>query len=109
MQQHEQATLVATSTEIVHQEETIVRVVPVWASPPNLALLAMLGEVRADSAAALDWGRRRMAHLLRPRDFGDLDAEAVVMVAFLGTFGARRTPATIDAAAHVIECGLLGR
>jgi hypothetical protein len=31
------------------------------------------------------------------------------MVAFLGTFGARRSPSTIDAAAHVIECGLLGR
>jgi AcrR family transcriptional regulator len=63
----------------------------------------------ADSAAALDWGRRRLARLLRPRGFGDVDTEAVVMVAFLGTFGARRSPSTIEAAAHVIECGLLGR
>jgi AcrR family transcriptional regulator len=63
----------------------------------------------ADSAAALDWGRRRLARFLRPRGFGDVDTEAVVMVAFLGTFGARRAPATIDAAAHVVECGLLGR
>jgi AcrR family transcriptional regulator len=63
----------------------------------------------ADSAAALDWGRRRMARFLAPRDFGDIDTEAVVMVALLGVFGARgRSPLTIDAAAHIIEQGLLG-
>jgi AcrR family transcriptional regulator len=67
------------------------------------------GTFRADSAAALDWGRRRMAHILRPRGFGDVDSEAVVTVALLGTFGARERPApTIDAAAHIIERGLLG-
>jgi AcrR family transcriptional regulator len=65
---------------------------------------------RADSAAALDWGRRRMAHILQPRGFGDVDSEAVVTVALLGTFGAReRSAPTIDAAAHIIERGLLGR
>ena len=52
MQQHSQATFVATSTEIVRHEETVVRVMPVWAAPPNLALLAMLGESRADAPAA---------------------------------------------------------
>jgi AcrR family transcriptional regulator len=65
---------------------------------------------RSDSAAALDWGRRRLAHILRPRDFGDVDSEAVFAVALLSTFGARERPApTIDAAAHIIERGLLGR
>lgn len=65
---------------------------------------------RSDSAAAIDWGRRRMAHFLRPRKFGDVDSEAVFTVALLGTFGARERPAPIvDAAAHIIERGLLGR
>jgi AcrR family transcriptional regulator len=65
---------------------------------------------RSDSAAALDWGRRRLAHALRPRGFGDVDSEAVFAVALLGTFGARERPAPmIDAAAHIIERGLLGR
>jgi hypothetical protein len=36
--------------------------------------------------------------------------DAVVMVALLGVFGARpRPPAEIDAAAHLVERGLLGR
>ena len=66
--------------------------------------------LRPDSAAALDWGRRRMAAFLRPRGFGDVDVEALVMVALLGAFGAReRSPAVIDAAAHIIEGGFLGR
>jgi AcrR family transcriptional regulator len=64
----------------------------------------------ADSAAAIDWGRRRMVRFLRPRDFGDVDTEAVIMVALLGAFGAReRAAPTIDAAAHLIERGFLGR
>ena len=66
--------------------------------------------LNTDSAAALDWGRRRMVRFLAPRDFGDVDAESVVMVALLGAFGARRRSApTIDAAARIIERGLLGR
>ena len=67
-------------------------------------------QLRADSAPAFDWGRRRMVRFLEPRKFGDLDTEALVMVTMLGTFGARRRPAPeIDAAAHIIEQGLLGR
>ena len=66
--------------------------------------------LRADSAPAFDWGRRRMAVFLRPRGFGDLDAEALIMVAMLGAFGARpRSAPANDAAAHIIEQGLLGR
>ncbi len=66
--------------------------------------------IRTESAPLLDWGRRRMARNLRPRGFGDVDLEAVVMVALLGVFGARqRRPAEIEAAACIIERGLLGR
>jgi AcrR family transcriptional regulator len=62
-----------------------------------------------DSAAALDWGRRRLARFLRPRGFGDIETEAVVMLTLLAAFGAhQRSTATIDAAAHIIERGLLG-
>ncbi len=66
--------------------------------------------LRAESAPLLDWGRRRMAAYLEPRGFGDADIDGVVMVALLGVFGARQRPASeIDAAAHIIERGLLGR
>jgi AcrR family transcriptional regulator len=66
--------------------------------------------LRQDSAAALDWGRRAIARFLAPREFGDVDIDAVVMVALLSAFGGRERPsATIDAAAHIIERGLLGR
>lgn len=67
-------------------------------------------ERRADSAAAYDWGRRQMVRFLAPRDFGDTDTEALLLVALLGAFGARRrSPATVDAAAYIIERGFLGR
>jgi len=67
-------------------------------------------ERRADSAAAYDWGRRQMVRFLRPRDFGDADTDAVLMVALLGAFGARRrSAATVDSAAYIIERGFLGR
>lgn len=63
----------------------------------------------AESAAALDWGRRRLARFLERRGFGDVDTEALVMVGLLDAFGARRqAPSTVDAAAHIIERGLLG-
>ncbi|HYU38465.1 MAG TPA: TetR/AcrR family transcriptional regulator [Acidimicrobiia bacterium] len=66
--------------------------------------------LRAESAPPLDWGRRRMARYLQPRGFGDVDVEAVVMVALFGVFGARQRPAAeVEAAAHIIERGLLGR
>jgi AcrR family transcriptional regulator len=64
----------------------------------------------SDSAAVYDWGRRRMARYLRPRDFGDVDTEGLVLMALLGSFGSRpRTAAEVDGAALVIERGLLGR
>jgi hypothetical protein len=67
-------------------------------------------ELKAESAPLLDWGRRRMASHLRSRGFGDVEVDAVVMVALLGVFGARPRPAgEVDATALVIERGLLGR
>jgi AcrR family transcriptional regulator len=66
--------------------------------------------LRHESAPLLDWGRRRMARFLGPREFGDIDIDALVMVSLLGVFGARkRTSAEVDAAALIIERGLLGR
>jgi AcrR family transcriptional regulator len=66
--------------------------------------------LRTESAPLLDWGRRRMARYLAPRGFGDVDTEAVMLVALLGVFGARDRPAAgVEAAALVIERGFLGR
>ena len=50
-----------------------------------------------------------MARYLEPRGFGDVESDAVVMVALLGVFGARQRPAAeINATAQIIERGLLG-
>jgi AcrR family transcriptional regulator len=66
--------------------------------------------LRADSAPIYDWGRRRLARFLEPRGFGYANLDAVVTLALLGVFGARRRPAAeIEAAALIIERGLLGR
>jgi len=72
---------------------------------------AALGDpvLRAEYAPPLDWGRRRMARYLRARGFGDVDMEAVVLVALFGVFGARPRPASeVEAAAHIIEQGFVG-
>jgi AcrR family transcriptional regulator len=64
----------------------------------------------ADSAAVIDWGRRQMARLLRPRGFGDVEVDALVMVALVDAFGVReRTDRVVEAAVEVIERGFLGR
>jgi AcrR family transcriptional regulator len=80
-------------------------IIRVWvdATNPDAALVS-------DAAPAVDWGRRRMARLLRPRGFGDIDADALVMVGLLDAFGSRPRPAiTVDAVAQIIQRGLLGR
>src|ERR1700733_6956529 len=46
--------------EIQPREDHSVHTVPVWASPPNLSVLAMLGETRADAPAALRVLRHRL-------------------------------------------------
>lgn len=67
--------------------------------------------LRADSAAALDWGRRWLARaLLRARSWGDAETDAVLLLAALDTFGRRERPASgLDAAVLVVERGFLGR
>jgi AcrR family transcriptional regulator len=66
--------------------------------------------LRSLSASTLDWGRRRMVYVLGDRGFGDVDVDAVIMVALLGAFGAQpRRAAGVDAAAHIVDRGLLGR
>jgi AcrR family transcriptional regulator len=66
--------------------------------------------LRSLSGSALDWGRRRMVRVLGSRGFGDVDIDAVVMVALLGAFGAqKRAAGTVDAAALIVERGLFGR
>jgi AcrR family transcriptional regulator len=64
----------------------------------------------ADSASVLDWGRRRMARFLEPRAFGNPGTDAVVMLSLVDAFGVQdRPPRAVDAAAHIIQQGLLGR
>ena len=64
----------------------------------------------ADSASVLDWGRRRMAHFLRTRDFGDPDTDAVVLLALIDSFGVGEASSrAVDGAASIIERGFLGR
>ena len=66
--------------------------------------------LRVESAAAVDWGRSRMVRFLERRGFGDVDTEAVALVAVLEAFATRRqTAAAVDGAAVVLERGFLGR
>jgi AcrR family transcriptional regulator len=87
------------------------------AHAPETALIRVWAEavledpkLRPDSAAAYDWGRRQLVRYLRPRDFGDVDTEAVILLGLLGAFGASsRSSVTVDSAAYIIERGLFGR
>jgi Mrp family chromosome partitioning ATPase len=68
MQSRERAartTLVLRSREVVTptEEEALVRVVPVWATPPDVRVLAMLGESGPDVPAALRVIRHRLEGL----------------------------------------------
>jgi AcrR family transcriptional regulator len=69
--------------------------------------------IRSDLAPMVDWGRRTLADELRQRGFGDVDAEVIVLLGILSHLGAPavETPiddSAIEAAAEVIEVGLLG-
>jgi hypothetical protein len=65
--------------------------------------------LRLESAAAVDWGRERLVRFLTPREFGDVDAEALLMVVLLDAIGARRgSAAVIEGASLVIERAFLG-
>lgn len=67
------------------------------------------GDPVAESAPALDWGRRQIVRHLAGRGFGDIELEAAVLLGLLSGFGAReRGPATLDTAALVIHRGFFG-
>jgi Mrp family chromosome partitioning ATPase len=64
MRSNEQTTLILASREILPREDGVLRVVPIWASPPNSGLLALLGETRSDGpASALRVIRHRLERL----------------------------------------------
>ena len=59
---------------------------------------AIEGPLRQDRAAVTDWGRRRMATMLRARELGDVDVDAEILMAVVEVFGSRtRTKAELDA------------
>lgn len=62
-----------------------------------------------DRAAVFDWGRRRMVRLLAGRTFGDVEVDAVVLLAVVEAFGAGdRGEADVEAALRAVERGFLG-
>lgn len=64
--------------------------------------------LREDRAASFDWGRRHMARLLVDRPRGDAELDGLVLLGVIEAFGSE--PAgqqDVDAAAHVVERGLL--
>jgi AcrR family transcriptional regulator len=66
--------------------------------------------LRTDRPAVFDWGRRRMARLLAGREFGDVDMDAVVLLATVEAFASyQREPAELDAVVRIVERAFLGR
>ena len=63
----------------------------------------------AVSAAVIDGSRVQLAHFLEPRGWGDVEAEALVLVVFLDAMTSHpaTTKARIEASARMIERGLL--
>ena len=56
------------------------------------------GTTASGPAAVIDWGRRQMAAMLRPRELGDVEVEAEILMAIVEVFGSRaRTKAELDA------------
>ena len=61
------------------------------------------------SAPVVDWGRRRMATLLRPRGFGDPDVDALFALGLLGVLTNRRPGGvTAASASRIFDRALLG-
>jgi AcrR family transcriptional regulator len=70
---------------------------------------AIEGPLRSDRAAVIDWGRRRIADMLRQRAIGDVDVSAEILLAVVEVFGSRpRTKVELDAVLTLIERGLMG-
>jgi AcrR family transcriptional regulator len=70
-------------------------------------------ELRAVSMEALEWFRRRLAWFLAPRGFGDVDTDALILVALLLHAVRHRLPAdkqseTVDMVVMMLQRGFLG-
>lgn len=78
--------------------------------PVRVWIEAIEGPLRHDRAAVIDWGRRRLARMLRARAVGDVHVDAEILLATMEVFGSRpRTKAELDAVLTLIERGLVGR
>jgi AcrR family transcriptional regulator len=64
-----------------------------------------LGDLAGDHAAVFDWGRRQVLGLLGGRLTGDPEAEALVLLALVETFGVQ--DGDVDAAMRLLERGFL--
>lgn len=74
----------------------------------NVWIEAIEGPLRDERAAVIDWGRRRMGSMLCTRALGDVDIDAVILVAIIEEFGSKTcTKAELDAALLLIERGFL--
>lgn len=71
---------------------------------------AIEGPLRQDRAAVIDWGRRRLAAMLRTRELGDVEVGAEVLLAIVEVFGSTpRSRTELDAVLTLIDRGFLGR
>ncbi len=69
---------------------------------------AIEGPLRQDRAAVTDWGRRRMATMLRSAGLGDIEIEAEILMAIVEVFGSKtRAKAELDACLMLIERGFV--
>jgi hypothetical protein len=75
----------------------------------NVWIEAIEGPLRDERAAVIDWGRRKMASMLSARALGDVEIEAVILLAIIEEFGSKTsTKAGLEAALLLIERGFLG-
>jgi AcrR family transcriptional regulator len=74
----------------------------------NVWIEAIEGPLRDERAAVIDWGRRRMATMLNARALGDVDIDAVILLAIIEEFGSKTsTKAELDAVLLLIERAFL--
>lgn len=71
--------------------------------------LRQSGDPVAESAPALDWGRRQVERRLAGRGWGDVEVESALLLALFAALGSReRAPATLDTAARLIDRAFFG-
>lgn len=65
---------------------------------------AIEGPLRQDRAAVIDWGRRRLAAMLRARPLGDVDVDAEILLAVVEVYGSTtRSKAALAAVLTLID------